>query len=30
VTPVGRCEGDVKVFRQVREGDTIRLERVEA
>jgi hypothetical protein len=29
VNPIGRCEGDVKVFRQVREGDTIRLERVE-
>ena len=28
VTPLGRCEGDVKVFRQVREGDTIRLERI--
>ena len=29
VTPVGRCEGDIKVFRQVREGDTIRVERIE-
>jgi len=29
VNPVGRCEGDIKVFRQVREGDTIRLEQVE-
>ncbi len=29
VNPVGRCEGDVKVFRQVREGDVIRLERIE-
>ena len=30
VSPIGRCEGDVKVFRQVREGDTIRLERIES
>ena len=30
VNPIGRCEGDVKVFRQVREGDTVRLERIEA
>jgi len=30
VTPIGRCEGDVKVFRQVREGDTVRIERIEA
>lgn len=30
VNPIGRCEGDVKVFRQVREGDTVRIERVEA
>ncbi|MBL7140020.1 MAG: hypothetical protein ISS74_03845 [Planctomycetes bacterium] len=29
VNPVGRCEGDIKVFRQVREGDTIRLEQIE-
>jgi len=29
VNPVGRCEGDIKVFRQVREGDVIRLERVD-
>ncbi len=29
VNPIGRCEGDVKVFRQVREGDTVRLERIE-
>jgi len=29
VNPIGRCEGDVKVFRQVREGDTIRLEPIE-
>jgi len=30
VNPIGRCEGDIKVFRQIREGDTIRLARVEA
>ena len=30
VNPIGRCEGDVKVFRQVREGNPVRLERVEA
>jgi len=29
VNPIGRCEGDVKVFRQMRAGDTIRLERIE-
>jgi len=29
VNPVGRCEGDIKVFRQVREGDAVRIERVE-
>jgi len=29
VNPIGRCEGDIKVFRQVREGDTVRIERVE-
>jgi len=29
VNPIGRCEGDVKVFRQVREGDTIRIEQIE-
>ena len=29
VNPIGRCEGDIKVFRQVREGDMIRLERVD-
>ena len=29
VNPVGRCEGDVKVFRQVREGETIRIEQIE-
>ena len=29
VNPIGRCEGDVKVFRQVREGDAVRIERVE-
>ncbi|HUU91453.1 MAG TPA: cyclophilin-like fold protein [Phycisphaerae bacterium] len=29
VNPIGRCEGDIKVFRQVREGDAIRIEAVE-
>jgi len=29
VNPIGRVEGDVKVFRQVRDGETIRLERIE-
>jgi len=29
VTPIGRCEGDIKVLRQVREGETIRIERIE-
>ena len=29
VNPIGRCEGDIKVFRQVREGDAVRIERVE-
>jgi hypothetical protein len=29
VTPIGRCEGDIKVLRQVREGDTVRIERIE-
>ena len=29
VNPIGRCEGDVKVFRQITEGVTIRVERVE-
>ena len=29
VNPIGRVEGDVKVFRQVRDGETIRLERLE-
>ena len=29
VNPIGRCEGDIKVFRQVKEADTIRIERVE-
>jgi hypothetical protein len=30
VNPIGRIEGDVKVFRQVRDGETISLERIEA
>jgi len=30
VNPIGRVEGDVKVFRQVRDGDTIRVEQVES
>jgi|WetSurMetagenome_2_1015567.scaffolds.fasta_scaffold06342_4 uncharacterized protein len=30
VNPLGRCEGDVKVFRQVIAGETVRIERVEA
>jgi hypothetical protein len=29
VNAIGRVEGDVKVFRQVRDGETIRLERIE-
>jgi len=29
VNPIGRVEGDVKVFRQIRDGDTIRVEQVE-
>jgi len=29
VNPIGRCEGDVKVFRQIKEGDTVRVERAE-
>ncbi len=29
VNPIGRIEGDVKVFRQVREGETITVEQVE-
>jgi uncharacterized protein len=29
VNPIGRCEGDVKVFRQVVATETIRIERVE-
>ena len=30
VNPIGRCEGDVEVFRQVVASETIRIERVEA
>ncbi|MGB2997765.1 MAG: cyclophilin-like fold protein [Phycisphaerae bacterium] len=30
VNPIGRVEGDVKVFRQIRDGDTIRVEQVES
>jgi uncharacterized protein len=30
VNPIGRCEGDVKVFRQVIATETVRIERVEA
>jgi len=30
VNPIGRVEGDVKVFRQVREGETITVERIES
>jgi uncharacterized protein len=30
VNPLGRCEGDVKVFRQVVAAETIRIERVDA
>ena len=29
VNPIGRVEGDVKVFRQVRDGEGIRVERIE-
>ncbi len=29
VNPIGRCEGDIKVFRQVRESNAVRLERIE-
>jgi len=29
VNPLGRIEGDVKVFRGVRDGETIRVERIE-
>jgi hypothetical protein len=29
VNPIGRCEGDIKVFRQIREGNAIRIERIE-
>ncbi len=29
VNPIGRCEGDIKVFRQIREGHAIRVERIE-
>jgi hypothetical protein len=29
VNPIGRCEGDVKVFRQVAATETIRIERIE-
>ena len=30
VNPIGRVEGDVKVFRQVRDGETVVVERIEA
>ena len=30
VNPIGRVEGDVKVFRGVRDGETIRVEKIEA
>jgi len=30
VNPIGRVEGDVKVFRAVRDGEIIRVERIEA
>ncbi len=29
VNPIGRCEGDIKVFRQVRESSAVRIERIE-